>query len=248
MARLASERGPTLLVDLGSDVPLVLGIDPPVRGLRQWGAAASPPPDGLSRLEVELTPTLSLLPAGVSTAAPEPGQLPERDEVPEWDEVPEPDAVSHPAAEVDDSQVEPVPIPAPAPSLDAETSDLLAALLVRQKRRVVVDAGTVGPGLDGAAPTLVGAATRSYAVTRACYLAVARSVRLPRPDGLVVIREPGRLLADDDLATAWASPVVVSLRWDAAVAAATDVGTLGRQVPRSLRRLLPLLAAEAAAS
>lgn len=63
----AAAAQPTLLVDLGGDVPAVLGIDAPDSGLRDWLAAPAPPPDALSRLEVSAAPGLSLLPWGAES-------------------------------------------------------------------------------------------------------------------------------------------------------------------------------------
>lgn len=53
--------GPTLMVDLGGDVAPLVGRPPGNAGLAQWLDAAAPPPDALSRLEVELAPNLVAL-------------------------------------------------------------------------------------------------------------------------------------------------------------------------------------------
>ena len=119
----------------------------------------------------------------------------------------------------------------------SEPARLLGALLHDDGRLIVVDVG-VERYLSRA---LLQRSDRSYLVTKACYLSMAKAVASPRPDGVVVIREPGRLLTNDDVAASWNAPVVASLRWDPAVAVANDVGSLTRQLPRSLRRLSPLL-------
>lgn len=66
---LLSSRHPddaVLLVDLGGDVPAVLGLPEPTGpGLSDWLAAGhGVPADGLARLEVEVRPAVSLLPRG----------------------------------------------------------------------------------------------------------------------------------------------------------------------------------------
>ncbi|MCP4222684.1 MAG: hypothetical protein GY773_05010 [Actinomycetia bacterium] len=198
-AALVAKDGPTLLVDLGGDLPAVFGIASPELGVFDWLDAESPPPDGLSRLEVPITERLSLLPSGTAG----------------WGVAPD---TAQPATEVD-------------------TGRLLAIVLDRDPRQVIVDVG-----LDrrlGA--SIIEHGSPSYLVTRACYLSTVQARFAPKPDGIVVVREPGRLLSDHDIAAAWSAPVVASLRWDAAVAVANDVGSLTRRLPRSLRRLSALL-------
>lgn len=200
LALRAAGQGPTLAVDLTGDLPLVLGLAPPERGLAEWGAAPDPPPDALARLEVELGPNLALLPRGGCPVGGAPGLA--------W---------------------------------SPDRWRLLAAVLAAQGRPVVIDAGTI---LTGLTPALHQAAGRSWLVVRACYLASAQARHHPRPDGLVVVREPGRLLADHDLAAAWRAPVAASLRWDPSVAAAVDTGTLAQRLPRCLRPLDALIGPE----
>lgn len=59
---------PTVLVDCGGDLDLLLGLrssgDPDVLGVCDWMAASNPPPDALARLELSAGQGLSLLPAG----------------------------------------------------------------------------------------------------------------------------------------------------------------------------------------
>jgi hypothetical protein len=110
---------------------------------------------------------------------------------------------------------------------------------------VVVDGGRQnGCGLPARAATVV--------VTRACYLGVRRVAdalgdRAPRDRArIVVIEEPGRALSRRDIEAALGGVDVV-LPWDPAVARAVDAGLLASRVPRSLRPLRRLLAAEATA-
>ncbi len=63
-----ARSGPTLLVDLAGDQPAILGVTAEGDGLAAWYIAEAPPPDALSRLEVEVSPTLSLLPLGTRRA------------------------------------------------------------------------------------------------------------------------------------------------------------------------------------
>jgi MinD-like ATPase involved in chromosome partitioning or flagellar assembly len=74
---LSSGRGGALLADLAGDVPAALGLpEPGGAGLADWlVAGADVPDDALSRLEVEVSPTLGLLPAGRSPSAPGPTAL-----------------------------------------------------------------------------------------------------------------------------------------------------------------------------
>ncbi len=63
---VSSRRRDTVVVDLGGDLPLVLGVDEGRRsaGIAEWLAADDPPTDALGRLELPVRDRLSLLPAG----------------------------------------------------------------------------------------------------------------------------------------------------------------------------------------
>ena len=70
-AVLAAEVGPTLLVDLGGDLPAALGRPEPALGLTSWGRRPNPSSpadrhlrDGLRRLVVDGGPGVGLLPRG----------------------------------------------------------------------------------------------------------------------------------------------------------------------------------------
>lgn len=77
LAMMCARSSPAgaLLVDLGGDVPAVLGLaDPPGPGLGEWLAGGEAvPADALARLEVEAPAGLRVLPAG-ATAPGEPGR------------------------------------------------------------------------------------------------------------------------------------------------------------------------------
>jgi MinD-like ATPase involved in chromosome partitioning or flagellar assembly len=63
---LASQPGGALLVDMAGDLPAALGVaEPAGPGLGEWlRAGPEVPDDALGRLEVEVAPGLTLLPAG----------------------------------------------------------------------------------------------------------------------------------------------------------------------------------------
>lgn len=180
---LASPR-PTLLVDLGGDLPAVLGLPDPDRpGVGDW-LASDAASERLDALTLPLDETTRLLPLGRGAGGTRWAQL--------------------------------------------------AAALARRAGDVVVDAGTGAPP-----PTLHAAADRCWLVTRACYIALRRAgAQLARPDGIVLVEEPGRALTPDDLCAALGAPVVARVLLDPAVARAVDAGLLLARVPRPFRSTL----------
>jgi hypothetical protein len=109
----------------------------------------------------------------------------------------------------------------------------LGAWLAERPYAVVVDAATGEP------PNPFGDAGRFLLVTRACYLALRRAAAMPwRPDGVVLVAEPGRGLRAPDVARAAGAPVVASISVDPAVARAVDAGLLAVRLPRLLQREL----------
>lgn len=113
----------------------------------------------------------------------------------------------------------------------------LATLLERGARPVVADCGT---RLVGARSELATVASRSLLVTRPCYLALRRAVSIAhRPTGVVLVREPGRVLGRADVERVVGAPVVTEIEVDPAIARAVDAGLLTTpQLPRALRRAL----------
>jgi hypothetical protein len=98
---------------------------------------------------------------------------------------------------------------------------------------VVVDAGC------GAPPSaLLEGQVRSLLVTRACYLSLTRACRLPRPDGVVLVDEPGRSLTVADVARAVGAPVVARVDVDPAIARAVDAGLLAARLPQGMLKSL----------
>ena len=124
--------------------------------------------------------------------------------------------------------------------LDPERAGVLATLLERGNRPVVVDCGLVGrpDGPDaplGAPEVVASAAVPSLLVTRPCYVALRRFDGLrPRPSGVVVVREPGRALGRHDVEGVVGVPVVAEVEADPAVSRAVDAGLLAARLPRSL--------------
>ncbi len=118
---------------------------------------------------------------------------------------------------------------------------LLAEVLSADSRRVIVDAGRLES--EGPVPPLVQAlmdrADQALLVTRACYLALRRSVGgRPRPTGVILGVEPGRALGTDDVAASVGAPVVARVAIEPAVARAVDAGLLSSRPPRSLVKAL----------
>ena len=113
----------------------------------------------------------------------------------------------------------------------------LAALLARDHRPIVIDAGVIdGPG---AAATLAAAADTSLLVTRPCFLALRRAIAAPvRPSGIVLVVEDGRALAATDVEGALGVPVCAQVVVTPQVARAVDAGILCSRLPRSLEREL----------
>jgi hypothetical protein len=127
---------------------------------------------------------------------------------------------------------------------DPARVEVLAALLAGDPRDVVADVGLVtarpgdGPAAE-AARVLAVSATQSLLVTRSCFVAVQRAVRLPfRPSGIVLLVEPGRAMDRREVEDRIGAPVVGEVAIENQVARAADSGALGRRVPRSLERAL----------
>lgn len=118
-----------------------------------------------------------------------------------------------------------------------ERVELLAQLLRRDHRQVVVDVGT------GTRPwaRLLQQAEDRILVIRPCYLALRRAADASTPTGVVLVGEPGRALTAADVSSVVDAPVLVRLPVDPAIARVVDAGLLASRVPRPLRRLNALL-------
>lgn len=114
---------------------------------------------------------------------------------------------------------------------DAPRWSALAAALAAMPMPVVVDAGT--SPLD---PALRSASAAVWAVVRPCYLALRRAVSMPRPDGVVLLEEPGRALTHSDVANVLGVSVVARIPVEPTVARAVDAGLLASRAGRLLGR------------
>ena len=65
-ARRRTATSDVLLVDLAGDIPAACGLAEPPLGLTDWLASTQPDHAGLQRLEVEVSPTVALLPRGAA--------------------------------------------------------------------------------------------------------------------------------------------------------------------------------------
>ncbi len=179
---------PTLLVDCGGDLDLLLGLrcsgDPVDMGLCDWMVATDPPPDALARLEVFAGNGLSLLPAGLAPWHADPARI-----------------------------------------------ELLATLLERDGRRVIVDAGTRDRG------SLLASASQTVLVSRSCYLSLSSSRFAPRPDTLVVVKERGRAYSLGFVEQFVPADRTVMVPWDTRVGPAIDSGQAVVRLPKLLGEL-----------
>lgn len=116
---------------------------------------------------------------------------------------------------------------------DAERWQALGAYLATSPLDVVVDAGCGTPPV-----ALLAERVRSLLVTRACYLALLRASRLPRPDGIVLVAEHARSLTAADVARSIGAPVVATVAIDPAIARAVDAGLLAARLPGSMLKSL----------
>lgn len=212
----SAQRRHTLLVDLDGDQPAILGLEVE-RGVLEWVAADHPPPDALGRSEVVVGQRLSVLALGSALIEYQPDRW---DVLARW-------------LQADDRQVvvDCGPLPRPA---DPSAVGPCAAV------------PPCGGRADGAGQwhgpgAVLALAERSLLVTRACYLAVMAALEGPRPDGVVLVREPGRALGARDVADVVGAPVVQTVPWDPAISRSVDSGLLLRRLPRSLRQLADLV-------
>ena len=110
----------------------------------------------------------------------------------------------------------------------------LANVIAESPMSTVVDAGS---GL--ATIPIIEYATRSLLIIRPCYLALRRaSLLTTKPDGVIVITEPGRALGVHDVESVVGAPVLAEIPFDPAIARAVDAGLLAGRVPTLLTKHL----------
>lgn len=110
---------------------------------------------------------------------------------------------------------------------------------------VLIDAGCVLGSSPRAelARRVAAQSTRSILVTRACYLALSRTVEAPvTPSGVLVVRDPQRALAAADIEAAAGAPVIAEINVDPSISRAVDAGLLISRTPRGLDRALEAVA------
>ena len=113
---------------------------------------------------------------------------------------------------------------------------ILACVLAADPRTMVVDCGL--------ATTLVAQETLRIAshrivVIRGCYTAIKKLVgTATRPDGIVLIAEPGRALGRKEIEHATGLPVVCEIPFDAAISRTVDAGLLACRTPSQLSKPL----------
>ena len=110
----------------------------------------------------------------------------------------------------------------------------LALVIAESQIPTIVDAGS---GL--ATIPILQHATRSLLIIRPCYLALRRASMLTtKPDGIIVITEPGRALGAHDVESVVGAPVLAEIPFDPAIARAVDAGLLAGRVPTLLAKHL----------
>jgi Mrp family chromosome partitioning ATPase len=214
-AALALNSGrPALLVDLDGELPAALGLPEPDRpGVADW-LASDAPPTHLDDLTIAVTPLVTLLPYRQVSSPPS----------------------RHAIA--------PAPATAPSPSttrLDDRWRLLAEWFCERMPADidVIIDAGTGEPH-----PALVAVAEHRMLVTRPCYLSLRRATRAStRPNGVIVVDEPGHALSVRDIERAIGEPVVAIVSFDPAIARAVDSGLLTARLPGAVVRQLRRVAA-----
>ncbi len=128
-------------------------------------------------------------------------------------------------------------VPYGRPTSDEHAADrwqTLAEHLLRDHRRVIIDAGSGGPPA-----ALHHAADHKWLVTRACYLSLRAAVKQQiRPNGVVFVEERGRSLQVADIEASIGAPVVATVLLDPAIWRAVDAGLLVSHVPTAFARQL----------
>lgn len=130
--------------------------------------------------------------------------------------------------------------------LAGDAAELVAAL-ESSERTVVIDCGMIGNAV-GFASAIVERANQSLLVTRECYLTL-RAVRdcQLEPDGVVVLKEPRRVLGRADVEAVAGAPVIAEVAIDSGIARAIDSGLLKARLPRPLLKAVAKVVTQHAA-
>lgn len=224
---LGAEAGPTLLVDLGGDLPATLGLAEPAAGLTTWAGGEGRPAEGETAEQVGGLRGVPEREAGGRSGPSERAVVEARGS---WGG----------RGGLAGLEIEAGPGVRLLPRGPGVLGDGLGPALVRAlggRDRVVVDAGRLDA--CGAAADLAVAASTSLLVLRPCFLALRRAVAAPvRASGVVVVDEPQRVLGPNDIEAALGLPIVAFVPWDPAVARRVDAGVLGSSLPRGMARAL----------
>jgi hypothetical protein len=130
--------------------------------------------------------------------------------------------------------------PASEPSMsppDGACGAALAVALAQGASPVLVDCGVAR---DPAAQGVVEVADVALLVVRPCYLALRRAVHAPslrHSAGVVVLDEPGRSLAANQIGEVLDLPVIARIPVKAPIARAVDAGVLTTRLPEPLARV-----------
>ena len=132
--------------------------------------------------------------------------------------------------------------------LNPQRAGELVEWLKADNTTTIVDVGTLHRDLEeGFAGSIhhriIAASDQSILVTRACYLALRRTVNPPvRPTGVVLVAEEGHVLTARDCEGLIGTPVVAAVAVDPDTARAVDAGMLRTRVPKQALRSLDALA------
>jgi hypothetical protein len=240
-AALALTTPDCLLVDLGGDAALALGFDEPSIGLFAWlHATQEVDASALDRLIVSVRPGLALLPAG--TTRPEAPMsaavVAERFALLENYLASRSGSGAQTLVEQPKKQQRVLMNVALAEKRSGEKKPRGEM----QWANVIVDAGTSKQHGSNALEQILRSADRSLLVVRSCFLAVHAAVGATHlAQGIVVVCDEERRIANSDIASALGIPVVATVMQQPAVARAVDAGLLAARLPRSLTRSLEAL-------
>jgi hypothetical protein len=244
-AALALATTDCLLVDLCGDTALALGVDEPSVGLFAWlHSAHEVDASALDRLIINVRPGLALLPAGTTRPVP-----PANDSI-----VAERLALLAnylPTKSKTGLQTSPQGLGAQPRTQQRALSNVTRTFVSAnqpspstemQWSNVIVDAGTSSHIGATAFDHLLSGVDRSLLVVRSCFLAVHGTVgSAHRADGIVVVGDEERRIAEADIAAAVGLPVLASIMVQPAIARAVDAGLLLARLPRSFTRSLEAL-------
>ena len=125
-------------------------------------------------------------------------------------------------------------------ALNDTVADALLAVLETDQRIVIVDCGSLDPVRSSSvARQLVAEAHHSLLVVRPCFVGLkAAQNSAARRSGVVLLRDPGRVLGRTDVELATGVPVIARMAVDPDLARSIDSGLARARLPRALLRTL----------